>query len=472
MTEAVFKTAGEDDLLYSLGADGRRKFIHPVVRRGRYWTIRRRFAVTLIALFLALPVLRVGGHPAVQLDLAGRHVHVLGATFFATDSLLLAALGVGVILTVFFVGSAFGRMWCGYCCPQTVYLEFVFRPVEMLLEGKPPKQKKLNDGPWTASKVARKAAKWGLWALIALLMAATFVAYFVGWGPLLEGVATKPGAFRVSLGVIGSLTALIVFDLGWFRDQMCTVACPYGRLQNVLSDRDTVLVAYDDTRGEPRARAIDRLRERVYGDCIDCRSCVNACPTGTDIRRGLQLECIGSAQCVDACNGVMTGMGKQPGLIGYTSAAEQAGGSRRLWRPRIVAYLALVTLAWGALVGLLVTRGAAQVELMRGGRETYRLLPDGEVANQQRLRLTNHLPDPQRFTVELLAPAGGKLVVSESPVVVPPSEVVTVNVVTTLAAEAFVDGQAAATYDVKSDGGFERQVRFPLLGPYRQGRAP
>lgn len=465
--EAVFHVAPEAELLYSLGADGKRKFIRPVVKRGHYWTIRRRFAYALIALFFALPLLPIGGYPAVQFDLLDRHFHFFGATFFATDSLLLLAFGAGVILTVFFVGSTFGRMWCGYTCPQTVYLEFLFRPIESLLEGTPLKQKKLNAAPWTPAKVLRKATKWGLWALVALAMASTFVAYFVGWKLLVLGALTAPEHMTGALGTIAALTGLILFDFGWFRDQMCTVACPYGRLQNVLSDADTILVAYDEQRGEPRARVIDRLKERIYGDCIDCRSCVNACPTGTDIRRGLQLECIGSAQCVDACNGVMTGMGKPPGLIGYTSAAEQQGRSRRLWRPRTVIYLALLTVAWAALVVMVATRGAAQVELVRGGREAYRMLPGGQVANQQRLRVTNHLADEQQFTVEVTGPRGARLVLSESPIVVAGSQVVTVNAVTTVAPELFVDGQVQATYAIRSDRGFDQQVQFLLLGPYR-----
>jgi len=465
--EAVFHVAPEAELLYSLGADGKRRFIRPVVKRGRYWKLRRRFAYGLMALFLLLPVVPVGGNPAVQFDLLQRHFHFFGGTFFATDSLLLLAFGAGVILTVFFVGSTFGRMWCGYTCPQTVYLEFLFRPIEILLEGAPLKQKKLNSAPWTAAKLARKAGKWGLWTLVALAMASTFVAYFVGWKLLVLGTLTAPEHMTGALGTIAALTGLIVFDFGWFRDQMCTVACPYGRLQNVLSDADTILVAYDEKRGEPKARVIDRLKERIYGDCIDCHSCVNACPTGTDIRRGLQLECIGSAQCVDACNGVMTGMGKQPGLIRYTSAAEQQGRPRRLWRPRTVAYLALLAVAWSALAVMIVTRGAAQVELVRGGREAYRMLPDGGVANQQRLRVTNHLASEQRFTVEVTAPAGAKLVLSESPIVVAPQEVVTVNAVTTVLPELFVDGQVPATYVIRSDTGFDQQVQFLLLGPYR-----
>ncbi len=442
----VFTVAPAEDMLYSLTADGRRKFIRPKVKRGRFWRIRRRMAYSLMALFFALPLVPVGGHPAVFLDLVNRRFHVLGGTFHPTDNLLLLAFGAGVIITVFFVGSTLGRMWCGFACPQTVYLEFLFRPLE---------------------KVARGPVRWALWFLAALAMASTFVAYFVGWGPLLQGLTSAPAAFKASLATIAGLTGLILFDFGWFRDQMCTVACPYGRLQNVLADRDTILVAYDAKRGEPRSRVLDRLKDRVYGDCVDCRSCVNACPTGTDIRRGLQLECIGSAQCVDACHGVMTGMGKEPGLIRYTSAAEQAGGRRHLWRPRTLVYLVLLSLVWGFLAVLVATRSDALIEITRGGRETYRLLPNGLVANQQRVRVTNQLERAQRFTFEVQEPAGAQLIVSESPLEVEGEELVTVNAVTTVGKEVFQNGQATARYRVTSDAGVVQTIEFLLLGPYR-----
>ena len=165
-------------------------------------------------------------------------------------------------------------------------------------------------------------------------MSSTFVAYFTGWGPLLRGLATEPAAWTGALFVMAFVAGAIVFDFGWFRDQMCTIACPYGRLQNVLADRDTILVAYDEKRGDPKVRLKDRLVGVLAGDCIACRACVNACPTGTDIRRGLQPECIGTAQCVDACDEVMLAQGKPIGLIKYTSEREQQGGVRHLWRVR------------------------------------------------------------------------------------------------------------------------------------------
>mgnify|MGYP001062644857 CR=1 FL=1 len=334
--ERVFEVAPEEDLLYSLSADGKRKFMHPVIRKGRFWKIRRVIAYGLYAAFFALPLIPVGGHPALQFDIANRRTHVFGGTFYPTDSLILVALGFGTIVTVFFVGSTFGRMWCGYACPQTVWLEFLFRPIEALLEGGPANQRRLNLAPWTGRKFAVKAGKWAIWTAAALLMSSTFVAYFTGWAPLLQGLATDPLAWKGALFVMAFVAGAILFDFGWFRDQMCTIACPYGRLQNVLADRDTILVAYDEKRGDPKVRLKDRLVGVLAGDCIACRHCVSACPTGTDIRRGLQPECIGTAQCIDACDEVMLGQGKPIGLIKYTSEREQKGGTRRIWRGPLI----------------------------------------------------------------------------------------------------------------------------------------
>lgn len=464
--KTVFDVAPEEDLLYSLSADGKRKFMHPVVRQGRFWQIRRAIAHGLVVAFFALPLIRVGGNPAVQFDIAARHSHVFGGTFYPTDSLILVAFGFGIIVTVFFVGATFGRMWCGYACPQTVWLEFMFRPIEAWLEGGPANQKRLNASPWSARKLGIKSAKWVIWAVVALLMSSTFVAYFTGWEPLIRGVAADPAAWTGALSVVLFVAGAIVFDFGWFRDQMCTIACPYGRLQNVLADDDTILVAYDVRRGDPKVRLADRVAGVMAGDCIDCKRCVNACPTGTDIRRGLQPECIGTAQCIDACDEVMSGIGKPIGLVKYTSEREQQGGVRRIWHLRTAAYLGLMAVAWGSLGVLLLTRADALVEVIRGGREPYRMLPTGEVANQQRVRITNQRPETQRFTIEVLSPDGARLVVSESPIVAEPEQVVTVNAVATVPRDVFVDGQAPIRYLVSSDRGFRTEVAFLLLGPY------
>jgi cytochrome c oxidase accessory protein FixG len=404
-------------------------------------------------------------------DLATWRVHLFGGTFHPTDNLLLVAFGFGVIVTVFFVGSTFGRAWCGFACPQTIYLEFLFRPIEAFVEGGPTNQRHLNKQPWTTTKAAIKATKWLLWFALALSMAATFVAYFTGWAPLVHGLATEPQAWTGALFTMAALTGLIVFDFGWFRDQMCTIACPYGRLQNVIADKDTILVAYDTVRGEPRMAPKHHLQGIAAGDCVDCGACVSACPTGVDIRRGLQVECIGTAQCVDACDEVMRRLGRPTGLIKFTSDRQQQGGARRLWRPRNLAYLAMMVVAWGTLSVMVFTRADALVEVVRGGREPYRMLTTGEVANQQRIRFTNQLDEAQRFEVVVAGPDGAALVLSESPIVVGPESVVTVNAVTTVPRAWFDDGQATVRYLITSDRGFRQELDFLLLGPFgHEGR--
>ena len=467
--ERIFEIAPPEELLYSISADGSRKFMHPVVRKGHYWHIRRRIAYALMVLFFALPLVPIGDHPAVLLDLSTVRFHLFGATFHPTDNLLLAAFGIGVVVTVFFVGSTFGRVWCGFGCPQTVYLEFLFRPIEAFIEGGPTNQRRLNKEPWSARKLGIKAAKWGTFTLVALAMATTFVAYFTGWAALAPGLLYEPSKWTGALFAIAAVTGLIVFDFGWFRDQMCTIACPYGRLQNVLSDKDTLLVAYDTARGEPRTRSRELLAGA--GACIDCGACVAACPTGVDIRRGLQVECIGTAQCVDACDEVMRKLGRPTGLIKFTSENEQKGSAKHLVRPRSLVSLALMLVAWGPLGTLVFPRADALVEVVRGGREPYRVLNSGVVANQQRIRFTNQLGDTQHFEVTVLSPEDATLVVSESPIVVAGEKVVTVNAVTTVPQSRFHDGQATVRYLVTSDGGYRKEIDFLLLGPYdAQGR--
>lgn len=462
--KSPFSVAPREDLLYSLEKDGSRHWIDPVVTNGRFYKLRLGLAVALIALFLVLPLVDIAGKPGIFLDLTRRQFTFFGATFHPTDNLMLLAFGATIIITVFAVTALFGRAWCGFACPQPVYMEFVYRPLERLFEG-PRRGALAKKG--AGEQVVRRAAKWLAFAAVSSFLAATFAAYFVGWHDLVPGIFVAPGDHRGAIVVISALTVGMLVDFGYFRDQMCTVACPYGRLQTVLYDPDTVIVGYDGRRGEPRGRRVSGANDVALGDCIDCGRCITTCPTGMDIRRGLQMECIGCAQCIEACDEVMVKVDKAPGLIRFTSQRELDTGRRQFWRPRLAIYSVVFIVALGGLLGLAYGRKPAGFEVLRSGREPFRMLPNGDVANILRLRITNNLHETQSFTVTLAEPHDAHLVVSESPLVVTGDGVGTVELVVTADDDLFAHhgGQSTARFVITTSNGASFTKTFVLLGP-------
>jgi cytochrome c oxidase accessory protein FixG len=461
-----FQIAPKEDLLYSVAVDGSRNWIDPVLTKGRYWRVRLVVGCALILVFLGLPHIEIVGKPGIFLDFAQRQFTFIGVTLHPTDNLILLAFGLLTAITVIGLTAIYGRIWCGYGCPHPIYLEFIFRPIERWLEGSPAKRRRRKAGGWNADRAWRVGLKLLLYVLIAVFLSTTFISYFIGWGELWERLLTDPLKHRGMLFALSGFTALILFNFANFRDQMCTVACPYGRLQSVLYDQDTVIVGYDPGRGEPRGNMKARKGEENHGDCIDCGLCITTCPTGMDIRRGLQMECIGCAQCVEACDVVMAKIKKPPGLIRYTSERELETGAKQFWRLRLGIYGLVGAVAATALLVLTFGRGGADVEILRTAREPFRMLPTEEVANLLRVRLTNQLHEAQAFTVEIVEPAGAELVVSQSPFVVEADRVGTVDVVAKMPATVFERGQATGIFIIRSDKDLMIEKEFVLLGPY------
>ncbi|MBL0927781.1 MAG: cytochrome c oxidase accessory protein CcoG [Phycisphaerales bacterium] len=468
-----------DRVLATLNADGSRRWLRPRLSPGRFLLRRRITAWALIALFTALPYIAVNGRPAMLFDIVNRRFHLFGHTFFPTDTVLMALLFLSIFLTIFFVTALFGRVWCGWACPQTVYMEFVYRPIERLIEGAPGTARAARPVP-----APLKVLKWTLFLAVSCFLAHTFLAYFVGVENLRHWILSSPVQHPVAFAVMAAVTLLMLFDFAYFREQTCLVACPYGRLQAVMLDRHSLIVTYSDRRGEPRGKGRRIPRADValpivpaaassaaapLGDCIDCRMCVTTCPTGIDIRNGLQMECIGCAQCIDACDSVMDKIGLPRGLVGYSSKAAQDGQARGLWRPRTLVYPAIVLGLLAGFVWLLFTKPPAEAAVLPRQAGPFTTLPSGDAASQVRLRLVNRAADDAAFSVSLPsaeAARGVRITTDSAPPVVRPAEVATMGFLLSAPPAAFDDRGRLDTRILVSDGrGYTTELPYRLLGP-------
>jgi len=451
-------------VLSTMNEDGTRHWIHPRLAHGRFLRWRKVVGYALIALFVALPFIEIGGRPALLLDLLTRELSLFGAVFRPSDGFLLMLLGLTVVLTVFLVTALFGRVWCGWGCPQTVYLEHVFRPIERWLEGSSAQRAKLDATPGLHP---RRVLKWAIYAVLSFVLANVFLAYFVGVDRLRLWVFESPlqhvGGFTVVTGV----AALMLFDFAYFREQMCIVACPYGRLQTVLLDRQSLIIGYDEKRGEPRGKPKKKLPVvgEQLGDCIDCHACVAVCPTGIDIRDGLQMECIGCAQCVDACDDVMVKIGKPKKLIGYTSQDELAGKPRKLLRPRTFIYPVLLVVVASLLVWGTGGREVTKIWIERIQGPSFVELPDGTISSQARIKVENESDEPRSYSIDLSKTPDAVLRAPQLTWQLKARSSMEIPLFVDVPRASFVHGQRKAYLRVHDDRGFARIVTLTLLGP-------
>ena len=457
----------DDTVLSTLNPDGSRHWIRPRVSPGRFLDRRRIVAYGLIALFAGLPYLRIGGKPAILLDVAAREFTFVGVTFFATDTILLALAMVSVLIGIFLVTALLGRAWCGWACPQTVYMEFLFRPIERLFDGPPHR----GGRPGTKKTPLRTVGKYATYFLVSFFLAHTFLAYFVGVEALAEWVRRSPFEHPASFLIIAVTTALMMFHFSYFREQLCIVACPYGRLQSALLDRDSLIVSYDPNRGEPRGKHRKADTENRLGDCVDCHLCVETCPTGIDIREGLKMECVHCAQCIDACDEVMDKIGKPRGLIRYSSQSRIAGEKPRWLRPRVILYPLAMTVLLTAFGLALASKSDADVRLLRSPGMPYTVMPDQSVSNPVRVKVTNRLETPASYTLSLVdAPDGARIVLNENPFVVEPGESRTLPFVLSAPRSAFTKGGGIEIVVRIEDGAeLSKDLPYRILGP--AGRA-
>jgi cytochrome c oxidase accessory protein FixG len=387
------KFEDSDSSLYA----ARRK-LYPRELPGRFQRLRKLAMLVLLGLFYGVAWLQWDGRQAVLFDLPARKFHVFGLTFWPQDFFFLALLLIIAALALFFVTALAGRLWCGYACPQTVWTE-LFLTIERWVEGDRAARMKLDRGPWDRKRVLRKLTKQTLWISLAAWTGFTFVGYFTPIHTLgAEVLALATGPWETFWILFYGLATY--GNAGYLREQVCIYMCPYARFQSAMFDKDTLIIAYDEARGEPRGarKRGDDHKAKGLGDCIDCTLCVQACPTGIDIRDGLQYECIACAACVDACDSVMDKVGYPRGLVRYTTAHALAGAPTKVVRPRTVVYAALLgTIATAFVVGV-VLRPAVALDVLRDRNALYRL-DDDSVENVYQLRIMNRDARPHRYAV-------------------------------------------------------------------------
>ena len=437
----------------------------------------------LVLIFLALPWMKIGGKPILLLDVAARKFVLFGAIFGAQDAPLILFLAGIFVFSIMLVTAVFGRVWCGWACPQTVFVDRIFRRIEAAIEGDPVARRRLDAAPFGFEKTAKKAAKWVLFVVTAAIISHSFLAYFTGTEALARMVAASPSENAASFIVMIAVLAFVLFDFGWFRERFCTHVCPYGRLQTVLLDEDSWVVAYDAKRGEPR-RGVSG--PGPIGDCVACNKCVVVCPTGIDIRNGLQLECIACTGCIDACDSVMRKIGKPAGLIRYTSMrADAAPPPRRapslkasLVRPRPLVYLGTVVALVVGFAAVIASRKTIEAEFIRAIGVPYDVVrtadADVDVINRFNVEIRNRTTDPQRIAFAGTRVHGLELISSDLPLTLAPGERRRISIFFKFPKSALRLGRADAAVSVRAvradvggpAAGSEETEEVRLVGPF------
>lgn len=396
------------DRLSTTDALGDRVTIYPASVKG-FWRNQRNWSqLILLTIFLTLPWIQIGGEQSLLFSIPERRFVFFGLVLYAHDApLIFFLLAIGVF-GLALVTAIWGRIWCGWACPQTVFIDAVFRRIETWIEGNHLQRRQLDQGALSFNKIFRKSIKWSLFLIASSIIAHSFAAYFIGANRLAQMSIHAPSENWVPFTIVLFFTFLVLFDFGWFREQFCIIMCPYGRFQSVLMDNHSLAVLYDEKRGEPRKGSqIKSEINKPAGDCVNCHRCVMVCPTGIDIRRGVQLECINCTACIDACDEIMDKVHKPRGLIRYASLAQLDGKKSHLLNWRRSFYLVLILLATSGLTYKLSTRSSLRAEILRVVGAPYRLLEGaekGNVMNQFKVHLQNQSQFPISVNFELNPP--------------------------------------------------------------------
>lgn len=382
------------DSIGTISKEGKRVWIYPKKPSGRYYDYRKLVSYALLAFLFTAPFIKINGNQFLMFNILERRFNIFGFPFWPQDfHLFVISMIIGVVFIALFT-VAYGRIFCGWICPQTIFMEMVFRRIEYWIDGDRGSQIRLGRQPWNAEKIRKRAIKWTVFFLISFLIANIFVAYLIGSDKLLRYVQDGPAAHTGTLIPLFIFTCVFFFVFAWFREQVCIIACPYGRMQGVLLDNKSIVVAYDHVRGEAakgrkKFRKNEDRQDLGYGDCIDCSQCVQVCPTGIDIRNGTQLECVNCTACIDACDEIMDKVNLPQGLIRYASEDEIEKHAKFKFTPRLKGYTAVLAILTGILIGMLFLRNEVDASILRLPGQLYQHQDGNIIRNVFTYKLLN-----------------------------------------------------------------------------------
>jgi cytochrome c oxidase accessory protein FixG len=457
------------DHLSTADSEGRRQWVYPRKVHGSFYRGRTWLSWLLLAVMFAGPFVRINGNPLLLFNIVERKFIILGQIFWPQDMIMFAVALLIFITSILVFTAAYGRLWCGWTCPQTVLMEMVFRKIEYAIEGDSHQQRALDKAPWTATKIRKKVGKHVIFFALSFVVANTLLAYIIGTEQLFQIVTDSPAKH------FEGLTAMILFTLVFyaifarFREQACTFICPYGRLQSTLLDENSIVVAYDYKRGEKRGpwrrgQPIEQRQAAGNGDCIACRQCVTVCPTGIDIRDGTQMECVQCTACIDACDDVMERIGRPRGLIRYASLNGIERGERLKVTPRLIGYTAIL-LALAVLLGVLIfTRSDVQTTLLRAQGALFQQMPNGHFSNLYTIRVVNKTS--REIPIQLkLENIKGELQVMGQAIVVPPQKLAETSALIELDPAVMKPGTTPLVVGVYSQGRRLETLKTGFIGP-------
>lgn len=403
------------DSVNTMDHTGKRKWVFPRKPKGRYTNYRLLVSIVLLVVYFALPFLTINGNPVLLLNVIDREFYIMGQPFYPQDFFILALGAIASLVFIILFTVVFGRIFCGWICPQTIFMEMIFRKIEYAIEGDRNKQIRLDNQPWNAEKIWKKGLKWTIFLLISLIITHVMFMYIVGYERVFAIMKEGPFAYPTNFMVMILFTAAFYFVFAWFREQVCTLVCPYGRLQGVLIDKQTINVYYDFKRGENRSkwRKGEDRKAAGKGDCIDCNQCVVVCPTGIDIRNGQQLECVNCTACIDACDEVMEKVGLPKGLIRYATEDEIEQEKEFKFTTKMKSYTVLLALLVGFLGFLLYNRGSMEAKFIKPAGSTF-FVRDGKISNIYNYTFLNKSNKDQTVTIKVIKPEHGTITFSNS----------------------------------------------------------